>query len=166
MSNRRSLMAMGAYSMAGNTPLVVQPMVVGAMVDLLGLTERQAGIVASVELGGLTLGILGMIRVMGSVPRPALAVFAVTAIVLANLTTCFVSSFVWLLPIRFFSGIGAAAAFCVYLSMAASDEHPENVFAIVNAISISYSGVLTLVAPYLLQAGGLPGMLLTLSIIT
>jgi predicted MFS family arabinose efflux permease len=166
MSNRRSLVAMGAYSMAGNTPLVVQPMVVGAMVDLLGLTERQAGIVASVELAGLTLGILGMIRAMESVPRPALAVFAVIAIVVANLTTCFVSSFVWLLPIRFFSGIGAAAAFCVYLNMAASDEHPENVFAIVNAISISYSGVLTLVAPYLLQAGGLPGMLLTLCIIT
>jgi hypothetical protein len=53
MSNRRSLIAMGAFSMAGNTPLVVQSMVVGTMVNLLGLTEREAGIVASVELVGL-----------------------------------------------------------------------------------------------------------------
>lgn len=166
MSNPRSLIAMGAFSMAGNTPLAAQPMVVGAMVDLLGLTERQAGIVASVELAGLTLGILAMIPVMSSAPRTALALFAVAAITGANLLTCFVSSFVWLLPTRFLSGIGAAAAFCLYLNMASSDEHPEHVFAIVNAISITYSGILTLLASYLLHAGGLPGLLLTLCLIT
>jgi predicted MFS family arabinose efflux permease len=166
MSNPRSLIAMGAFSMAGNTPLVVQPMVVGAMVDLLGLTERQAGIIASVELVGLTLGILAMIPVMSSAPRTALALFAVTAITGANLLTCFVSSFTWLLPTRFLSGIGAAAAFCLYLNMASSDEQPEHVFAIVNAISITYSGILTLLAPYLLHAGGLPGLLLTLCLMT
>jgi predicted MFS family arabinose efflux permease len=166
MSNPRSLIAMGAFSMAGNTPLAVQPMVVGAMVDLLGLTERQAGIVASVELIGLTLGILAMIRVMSSAPRTALAVFAVAAITGANLLTCFVSSFTWLLPTRFLSGIGAAAAFCLYLNMASSDEHPEHVFAIVNAIAITYSGILTLLAPYLLHASGLPGLLLTLCLMT
>jgi predicted MFS family arabinose efflux permease len=166
MSNPRSLIAMGAFSMAGNTPLVVQPMVVGAMVDLLGLTERQAGIVASVELAGLTLGILAVIPVMSSAPRTALALFAVAAITGANLLTCFVSSFAWLLPTRFLSGIGAAAAFCLYLNMASSDQQPEHVFAIVNAISITYSGILTLLAPYLLHAGGLPGLLLTLCLMT
>jgi len=166
MSNPRSLIAMGSFSMAGNTPLVVQPMVVGAMVDLLGLTERQAGIVASVELAGLTLGILAMIPVMSSAPRTALALFAVAAITGANLLTCFVSSFTWLLPTRFLSGIGAAAAFCLYLNMASSDHQPEHVFAIVNAISITYSGILTLLAPYLLHAGGLPGLLLTLCLMT
>jgi predicted MFS family arabinose efflux permease len=166
MSNPRSLIAMGAFSMAGNTPLVVQPMVVGAMVDLLGLTERQAGIVASVELAGLTLGILAMIPVMSSASRTALALFAVAAITGANLLTCLVSSFTWLLPTRFLSGIGAAAAFCLYLNMASSDEQPEHVFATVNAISITYSGILTLLAPYLLHAGGLPGLLLTLCLMT
>jgi predicted MFS family arabinose efflux permease len=166
MSTRRSLITMGAFSMAGNTPLVVQPMVVGAMVDLLGLTERQAGIVASVELAGLTLGILAMIGVMNSAPRGTLALFAVATIVAANVLTCFVHGFIWLLPLRFLSGIGAAAAFCVYLNMASSDDHPEHVFAIVNAVSIAYSGALTLIAPYLLHAGGLPGMLLMLSLIT
>ncbi len=166
MSNPRSLISMGAFSMAGNTPLVVQPMIVGAMVDQLGLTERQSGLVASVELMGLTLGILAMIRVMSTAPRVALAVSAVGIIVLADILTCFVSSVAWLLLIRFISGIGAAAAFCVYLNMASSDEHPEHVFAIVNAISIAYSGVLTFVAPYILHAAGLAGLLITLSCMT
>jgi len=166
MSNRRSLIAMGAFAMAGNTPLVVQPIVVGAMVDLLGLTERQAGIIASVELTGLTLGIFGMLRIMSSAPRTGLAVFAVLTIVLADLLACFAHSFGWLLLTRLLSGIGAAAAFCVYLNMASSDEYPEHVFAIVNAISIAYSGILTLIAPHLLHAAGLPGVFLSLSLIT
>ncbi len=166
MSTPRSLIAMGAFSMAGNTPLVVQPMLLGAMVDLLGLTERQAGFVAAIELVGLTLGILVMLPLMKRMPRAAIAIAAVAIIVFADLITCFVHSFAWLLPTRFLSGTGAAAAFCVFLNMASSDEHPENVFAIVNAIAIAYSGILTFAAPYILQAGGLAGMLVTLMCIT
>ncbi len=152
--------------MAGNTPLVVQPMIVGAMVDLLKLTERQAGLVASVELTGLTLGILAMIGAIGRVSRSSFAVLAVTAIVLANLATCFVSSFHWLLPLRFLSGVGAAAAFCISSAMASSSAKPEHNFAVVNAVCIAYSGLLTLVTPYLLQTFGLTGIMATISIIT
>jgi predicted MFS family arabinose efflux permease len=166
MTATRSYLAMGAFAMAGNTPLVVQPMVVGAMVDRLGLTERQAGLLASLELAGLTLGILALMGVMGRVPRSTLAVLALLTIVAANLLTCLVSAFAWLVPIRMLSGVGAAAAFCVYLSMAAASPMPERVFAVVNAISIAYSGILTLLAPRIMQFGGLNGMLLTLAGIT
>ena len=166
MAGSRPYLAMGAFAMAGNTPLVVQPMVVGAMVDRLGLTERQAGILASLELAGLTIGILALMGVMGRVPRPTLAVLAVATIVAANVLTCTVSGFAWLLPMRILSGFGAAAAFCVYLSMAAATPVPERVFAVVNAISIAYSGILTLLAARILQLGGLTGMLLTLALIT
>ncbi|MGH8231388.1 MAG: hypothetical protein ACRESY_06165 [Steroidobacteraceae bacterium] len=166
MSRRRTYLAMGAFAMAGNTPLVVQPMVVGAMVDRLGLSERQAGLVASLELTGLTLGILCLLGVMSRVPRPVMGVLAITIIVIANVLTCFATGFDAIVPMRILSGIGAAAAFCVYLSLAAATPVPERVFAIVNAISIAYSGVLTLLAPRLLQLGGLPGLLLTLSLVT
>jgi predicted MFS family arabinose efflux permease len=166
LSSAKALTAMSAFAMAGNTPLVVQPMIVGAMVDLLKLTERQAGLVASVELTGLTLGILAMIGAIGRVSRSSFAVLAVTAIVLANLATCFVSSFHWLLPLRFLSGVGAAAAFCISSAMASSSAKPEHNFAVVNAVCIAYSGLLTLVTPYLLQTFGLTGIMATISIIT
>ncbi len=149
--------------MAGNTPLVVQPMFVGALVDLLGLTERQAGIVASVELTGLTTGILCLIGAIGRIGLPAFGVFAVSAIVAANVLTCMVGTFEWILPLRFLSGVGAAAAFCISNSMASSSAKPEHSFAIVNALSIAYSGVLTLFTPFTLHAFGVPGIMLTLS---
>ena len=152
--------------MAGNTPLVVQPMIVGALVDLRGFTERQAGIVAAVELTGLTLGILCLIGAVGRVRRSSFALLAVGAIVAANVTTCFVTEFQWLLPLRFLSGVGAASAFCISSSLASSSARPENSFAIMNAICIAYSGVLTLLSSSILQAHGLPGIMLTLSVIT
>src|SRR5580698_8403788 len=120
MKAGRTLVAMSAFAMAGNTPLVVQPMFLGAMVDLLGLTERQAGLVASFELTGLSVGIFCLIGAIGRVGLHAFGMFAVSAIVTANVLTCFVSTFEWLLPLRFLSGIGAAAAFCVSASMASS----------------------------------------------
>lgn len=166
MSQIKTITAMSAYAMAGNTPLVVQPMVVGAMVELRGFTERQAGIVAAVELTGLTLGILCLIGAIIRFRRSSFALLAVSAIVVANVATCFVSQFQWVLPLRFLSGVGAASAFCITSSLASSSPKPEHSFAIVNAISIAYSGVLTLLSPFILQAHGLPGIMLTLSFIT
>jgi predicted MFS family arabinose efflux permease len=157
---------MSAFSMAGNTPLVVQPMIVGALVDLLGLSERQAGVIASTELTGLSVGILLMVGVVGKVRRSTFGIFAVTAIVAANVATCFAGEFAWLLPLRFLSGLGAAAAFCISGSMAATGEKPENNFAIMNAISIAYSGVLTLLSAGILQKFGLAGIMVTLAGIT
>src|SRR5579872_2603989 len=157
---------MSAYAMAGNTPLVVQPMIVGALVTLRGFTERQAGIVAAVELTGLTLGILCLIGAVGRVRRSSFALLAVGAIVAANVATCFVTQFQWILPLRFLSGIGAASAFCISSSLASSSPKPENSFAIMNAICIAYSGVLTLLSASILAAHGLPGIMLTLSFIT
>ena len=79
--------------MAGNTPLVVQPMIVGALVDLRGLTERQAGIVAAVELSGLSLGILALLSFIGRLQRETFGWIAVGAIVTANISTCFAHEF-------------------------------------------------------------------------
>jgi predicted MFS family arabinose efflux permease len=166
VSQIKTMTAMSAFAMAGNTPLVVQPMIVGALVYLRGFTERQAGIVAAVELTGLSLGILCLIGAVGRVRRSSFALLAVGAIVAANVATCFVTQFEWVLPLRFLSGIGAASAFCISSSLASSSARPENSFAIMNAICIAYSGVLTLLSPFILQAHGLPGIMLILSVIT
>src|SRR5579871_6860314 len=162
----RSLLAMGAFAMVGNSPLVVQPMIVGALVDQLGLTERQAGFIAASELCGLTGGILIMMPMVGRVPRSMIAVLAVALIVLANALTCLARDFELLLPLRFLSGAGAAAAFCVFVNMAAASRQPENAFAIVNAIAIAYSGVMNLIAPAILKQGGLASILIELSVIS
>jgi len=157
------LLAMIGFSMLGNSSLVVQPMIVGGMVDHLGFTERQAGLIASVELAGLSLGMLLMVGIAQRFPRAALAGASIAIVVLANILACFVDQFVPMLLVRFVAGGGAAMAIAVFLSMGAAQPRPENTFAIVNALSIAYSGVLTPFAPSILAVWKLPGLFLTLA---
>jgi predicted MFS family arabinose efflux permease len=151
------------FSMLGNSSLVVQPMIVGGLVDHLGFTERQAGLIASVELAGLSLGMLLMVGIAQRFPRAALAGASMAIVALANIVACFVHQFAPMLVVRFIAGGGAAMAIAVFLSMGAAQPRPENTFAIVNALSIAYSGILTPFAPAILSAWKLPGLFLTLA---
>lgn len=158
-----ALLVMIGLSMLGNSSLVVQPMIVGGLVDYLGFTERQAGFVASVELGGLSLGMLLLVGIAQRIPRNVLAIAAIALIAAANVASCFIHEFELLLPVRFLGGVGAAMALAVFLTMAASQKRPEKTFAIVNAVSIAYSGVFTPFAPAIMQAWQLPGLFLILA---
>jgi predicted MFS family arabinose efflux permease len=157
------LLAMIGLSMLGNSSLVVQPMIVGGLVESLGFSEQQAGFVASVELSGIALGLLFLIGFVQRIPSRFLAGAAVLVVILANLVSCNVHQFSMMLPVRFVAGLGAAMALAVFLTMAASGGIPEKTFAVVNAISIAYSGVLTPFAPAMLATWKLPGLFLTLA---
>jgi predicted MFS family arabinose efflux permease len=158
-----ALLVMIGLSMLGNSALVIQPMLVGGMVDYLGFTARQAGFVASVELSGLSLGMLLLVGVAPRVPGKVLAATAIGVIASVNVASCFVQQFQIMLPLRFLGGMGCAMALAVFLAMAASERRPEKTFAIVNAVSIAYSGVFTPFAPTLLKAWQLPGLFLILA---
>lgn len=157
------LLVMIGLSMLGNSALVVQPMVVGGMVDYLGFSEGQAGFVASVELGGLSLGMLLLVGIAQQIPRRLLAGAGIALIASVNVASCFVTQFEVMLALRFFGGVGCAMALAVFLAMAASQTRPERTFAIVNAVSIAYSGVFVPFAPGILQAWQLSGLFLILA---
>src|SRR5690348_9319225 len=156
------LLTMIGFSMLGNSSLVVQPMIVGGLVDELKFTERQAGITASEELCGLSIGMVLLVLVGRRCPPRLLGFAAIASVVLANAVACTVHYFGGMLVVRFVAGFGAAMALAVFLAMAASEERPESTFAVVNAVSIAYSGVLTPFAPRILSRWGLPGLFLTL----
>lgn len=158
-----ALLVMIGLSMLGNSALVVQPMMVGGLVDYLGFSERQAGFIASVELSGLSLGMLLLVGVAQHIPKNLLATGAITLISLVNILACFVDQFPIMLMLRFFGGLGCAMALAVFLTMAASQPRPERTFAIVNAVSIAYSGVFTPFAPRILQMWHLQGLFLILA---
>jgi predicted MFS family arabinose efflux permease len=151
------------FSMLGNSSLVVQPMIVGGLVEELKFTERQAGITASVELSGLSIGMVLLVLVGRRYPPRLLGLAAIASVVLANLIACTVHDFSGMLLVRFVGGFGSAMAIAVFLAMGASQPRPESTFAVVNAISIAYSGVLTPFAPHILSVWRLPGLFLTLA---
>ena len=158
----RELLAVNALSIVGNGCLVVQPIVVGALVDHLGYTERQAGFVASVELAGLAVAFVLLFAVAHRINRSVLAYAGIATVVLANIAACFIHQFVYMALVQFVVGMGCSMSFAAYLTIGAAEEHPENLFAIVNAVSIAYSGLFLPIAPAIVAAWRLPGVFLTL----
>jgi predicted MFS family arabinose efflux permease len=163
--NIKPLIATNGLSVAGNGCMAVQPIVVGALVDRLQFTESQAGLVAAVEMAGVGVGLLLLFTFAHRVPARVLAGVGLAMIVLANLAACLVHTFDLMLLVQLLVGFGSATVFSVYLAVGASQERPEHLFAIVNAVSIAYSGLFLPVAPGILTAWQLPGIFLTLAAI-
>ncbi len=161
----KPLIATNALSVAGNGCLAVQPIVVGALVDKLHFTESQAGIVAAVEMSGVGAGLLLLYTFAHRVPGKWLAGAGLATIALANLAASGVHRFDLMLLAQLIVGLGSATVFSVYLAVGASQERPEHLFAIVNAVSIAYSGLFLPLAPSILAAWQLPGIFLTLAAI-
>lgn len=163
-----TFIAMIFFSLLGNTAMAAQPMLVGGFVDLLGLTERQAGFVSGAELGGLALGMCVLLPFVTRLDRRVLAVVAVAIIVAANVLSIqitrieFLSRIEYLLPVRAMSGMGAATAYAVFLTIAAASARPERSFGAANAVSIMGTGILVWLAPTILDSWQLAGIFLTL----
>src|SRR5580765_2964951 len=138
------IVGLNVYSLLGNTAMAAQPVIVGALVDLLGFTPRQAGFVSAAELAGLACGMCALVGIVNRLNRRALAFAAIVIIATANAATLLATNLSEVLPLRFVNGFGAALAYSVFLTMAAATQRPERTFGVANAISILATGMLVL----------------------
>jgi predicted MFS family arabinose efflux permease len=159
----KPLIAINALSVVGNGCMAVQPVIVGALVDRLGFTESQAGFVAALEMSGVGVGFVVLFGLAHRLRPRALATAGVITIAAANLIACLIHSFAPMLAVQFIVGLGSAMVFCVYLQAGAAQERPEHLFAIVNAVSIAYSGIFMPTTPFILARWQLPGIFMTLA---
>jgi predicted MFS family arabinose efflux permease len=161
----KPLLAINALSVVGNGCMAVQPIVVGAFVDRLGFSESQAGFVAAVEMAGVGVGLLFLVGLAHRIGLRRLAYLGVATIAVANLLATQIHQFEYMLLVQFVVGLGSAMVFSVYLTIGAAQQRPEHLFAIVNAVSIAYSGVFLPVAPTILALWQLPGVFVTLALV-
>src|ERR1700674_2196644 len=83
------IVGLNVYSLLGNTAMAAQPVIVGALVDLLGFTPRQAGFVSAAELAGFTCGMGALVGLVNRISRRALALAAIVIVATANAATMF-----------------------------------------------------------------------------
>ncbi len=159
----KPLIAINALSVVGNGCMAVQPVIVGALVDRLGFTESQAGFVAALEMTGVGVGLVLLFGLAHRLRPRILASAGVITIAAANLIACLIHSYAPMLAIQFVVGLGSAMVFSVYLQAGAAQERPEHLFAIVNAVSIAYSGIFMPITPFILANWQLPGIFATLA---
>ncbi len=149
------LVAMILLSAIGNGVLVIQPLAVGAMVDGLGFTDRQAGFIVFAELAGFSVGSMVMSGLIHRLDRRHVALAGILLFAAGSFLSGLPKTFVPFLLVRVIPGFACALAIAAFLSTAVLARVPDRVFGMVNAFSIGYSAVLLVVAPPVIRAGGL-----------
>lgn len=105
------------------------PIVLGAIVDRVGLSEGAAGLVASLELAGMAGSALLLAPRMGTLPLRALALFAAATALLAHGLSMFASGFTLLAISRTAAGVAEGALVAAGNALLATSVDPDRMAA-------------------------------------
>lgn len=161
--DKRAVCGVIGLSAIGNGGSVIQPMVVGGMIDTLGFSPSLAGYVIAAEMSAFAICSLLLFSRIHMFNRRIVAVIGGLTFIGANLASIFVESFFLMCTARALAGIGASLAMAVYWTTVAAMEKPERIFAFVQATAISYSGLFLFISPWILSNWGLPGAFMFLA---
>jgi len=131
---------------AAASPVILLPIVVGAMIDSLGISAREAGFVAAAEMLGAGTATLALSLRVHSWNRRTIVFCSLSVFILANLAAILVDSWAALAAVRFVAGIGGATAAATVNAALASTRNPDRSFG------LFITGALTL------AVAGLPGL--------
>ncbi len=128
----RAVVAMLCATGLGYWPLYVQPFVVGSLIDSLGFSEAEAGLLVTAEFSALALISLGGASLIARLETPVkLAMAAAFLAVLGNLLSAFLSDFAWLLPARIVTGLASGISLAIGSTALARVSSPDRKMALV-----------------------------------
>jgi predicted MFS family arabinose efflux permease len=127
------------------------PIYVGGLVEGRGFTERQAGLISSVEMGGLALGNIVFLLLTRRLGMRTLAVAALLVMAFGNGATVLARGFDAILLMRGLSGIGGGAAFALTTAVLSGTRNPDRWFSIFLVAQLGFQAVALWLGPIALQ---------------
>jgi predicted MFS family arabinose efflux permease len=135
----------------------VMPLLLGSLVDGLGLDEADAGVLGSLELGGLAAASLILAPRVDRISRRDLAVRGAIAACAGHALSALTGSF-WILALaRFVAGLGEGATIAAANSAAASARDPDRLFAESAVLGGLLAAAALVALPYAIEPWGHPG---------
>ena len=108
----------------------LSPVIVGGLVDAAGWSERQAGLLISVEMGAFAWSGVAGVLWLNRAPWRVVSLAACALLLAANLASCFVTSEAALMGWRTVSGIGAGTLIALCYGALARTRKPHRNYAI------------------------------------
>jgi predicted MFS family arabinose efflux permease len=160
-----SVLAVGVGMFAGSFGPYFVPVQIGALIDGLGLSESQSGLLGAVEVASMSLTAILISPKLASWSRSRTAICGVIFAAICELATGFSNSLPVLFPLRIFVGIGCGLAFGSICATAASGRNPDRILGAGQAIMNFLFLFMFLLIPYALAYAQLKGLFFALGFV-
>ena len=157
----RALFACVMMYMLAPVGMSLIPLLVGAGAESLGLTQKQAGFLASADLAGIAVAaVICTAWIRRWAWRP-LAVAGIAVIVLSNVISIRVESFPYLCLLRFITEFGQGIIYSLAMVSIGDTSKPDRYFAFGIGMTVLISIAFFLLLPGLIQIYGLTAIFAT-----
>jgi len=144
----------------------VLPLLVGATVDLLGFTARQAGFIGGADMLGATVSALLVSLIVPRGHWRLLIICGIAVVTLADVLSGLTRQFPALLLMRILAGLGAGVVLTIATVSIAETRHPDRVYGFGQAGIVAYGSPALYLMPSMLSAFGLRGVFWLLAVLT
>ena len=160
-----SVFAYAYTSAVGVAVLLFGPVIIGAYVDIEGMTEMQAGYLFSLEMAGYALSSALVFTIVTRVNWRHILLAGVTIVIFSNVTSIYLHDYAELLKFRFLAGLGAGLLMNITMvSIGLTTNYDRNYgFWAVMQLTIGAAGLYLL--PWLIPAHGLAAPFLTVTVL-
>jgi len=163
VTSMKDIVALGSLGIVGNISPYILPLIVGALVDHVGFSIEQAGLVASADMFGLGAGTLVWSRFIMKGDWRKFALASAILLCVGNILCAFTDTFIAVALSRFVAGIGAGLMLTIGVSGLATTNNPDRIVAIYAMIVTAFASVVLYVFPFLLVRHGSSGMFLAMA---
>jgi len=158
VNSRPSLIAIVYLAVVGPCVFILQPGFVQGLVEYLGLTEQQAGFIASAEMFGLATTTVLLSFVSSKVTWRKFVTICIFVCALGNLASLGQSDFTTLAAIRYVTGLGSGGIISLTFTMMGLTERSDRNFGYIIVWVLTYGAFGLLLMPQAYSTVGMNGV--------
>lgn len=160
------LAASAAAYGVGFLSMLISPFLTGAMVEDLGLTNFQAGLMGTAEFIGVMIGNLSIAGAISKLPRAKIALFGAGVVLLGNLLCLALEGVYALAGFRCLIGVGAGLALASGNAAVADAKSPEKMAAQMSFLFVTLMIVTSYLFSFVIARWGYVGACSTIAAMT
>ena len=148
------IVSLAAIGIFGSLAPFIMPVIVGAIVDHLGITLAQAGYVAFADMTGLGVGAMIWSRLITSANWRQYAMVAVGLVIAGNIACTFTDQFYTLMGARVVVGLGGGLMLAIGNTGLTMTPDPDRTIGIVTVVGMLSAAAALFSFPLLIAANG------------
>ena len=153
-----AIVSLAAIGVIGNLAPFIMPVIVGGVVDHLGVSLAEAGYVAFADMFGLGVGALAWSRLISSANWRNYGLFAVLLVVVGNIACTMISALPPLMAARVVVGLGSGLLLAIGNSGLTMTRDPDRTIGIVTVVAMLSASLALFAFPLLVAAQGVDAM--------